>query len=318
MSPRALPRLAAVLLALLGAAAVLATTLALVAANRSPTPPHPFFDSPLRNYAHRGGGAHAPEATLPAFATAAEAGADALEMDVRLTADGVLVVMHDPEVDRTTEGSGPVSGMTLAELRRLNAGHRYRDPGGGFPYREAPIPAPTFAEVLEAQPDLPFVVEMKTPDTAEPLCEALRAAGRETRTLVGAFEQTGLDRFRRLCPETATSAGFREAAAFILLSRLGLEGLYRTGGGADFPTGSRAAPPNGSPQGPDALLVSETTGPLTVVTPSFLRAARRLNLPVVVWTVNDPDDMRRLLDLGVDGILTDAPGTLDRVLAERR
>lgn len=308
MSTRALPRLAAVLLALLGAAAVLATTLALVAANRSPTPPHPFFDSPLRNYAHRGGGAHAPEATLPAFATAAEAGADALEMDVRLTADGVLVVMHDPEVDRTTDGSGPVSGMTLAELRRLNAGHRYRDPGGGFPFREAPVRAPTFAEVLEAHPALPFVVEMKTPDTAAPLCEALRAAGRETRTLVGAFELAGLDRFRRLCPETPTSAGFREAAAFLLLSRLGLEGLYRTGeGGAAVP-----------PKGPDALLVSETTGPLTVVTHSFLRAARRLNLPVVVWTVNDPDDMRRLLDLGVDGILTDAPGTLDRILAERR
>lgn len=309
MNRRALPRLAAGLLALLGAAAVLATTLALVAANRSPTPPHPFFDSPLRNYAHRGGGVHAPEATLPAFAAASAAGADALEMDVRLTADGVLVVMHDPEVDRTTEGSGAVSGLTFAELRLLNAGWRFRDPAGGFPFREAPVRAPTFAEVLEAHPDLPFVVEMKTPDTAEPLCEALRAAGREGRTLVGAFEQAGLDRFRRLCPETATSAGFREAAAFILLSRLGLEGLYRTGAGgaADL-----------AQKGPDALLVSETTGPLTVVTRAFLRAARRLNLPVVVWTVNDPDDMRRLLDLGVDGILTDAPGTLDRVLAERR
>lgn len=308
MNLRALPQLAVVLLALLGGAAVVAAVLALVAANRSPSPPHPFFDTPLRNYAHRGGGADAPEATLAAFAAAAAAGADALEMDVRLTADGALVVMHDAEVDRTTEGSGPVSGMTLAELRRLNAGYRFRDAAGGFPFREAPERAPTFAEVLEAHPEIPFVVEMKTPDTADALCEALRAAGRETRTLVGAFEQPGLDRFRSACPNTPTSAGFREAAAFLLLSRLGLEGLFRTGeGGAASP-----------PAGPDALLVSETTGPLTVVTPAFLRAARRLNLPVVVWTVNDPDDMRRLLDLGVDGILTDAPGTLERVLAERR
>lgn len=308
MTSRARPRLAVVLLALLGGAAVLFAGLALLAANRSPTPPHPFFDTPLRNYAHRGGGAHAPESTLAAFAAAVDAGADALEMDVRLTADRALVVLHDPEVDRTTDGSGPVSEMTLPEVRRLNAGYRFRGPEGGFPFREAPERVPTFAEVLAAHPEIPFVVEMKTPDTADPLCEALRAAGRETRTLVGAFEQAGLDRFRRICPTTPTSAGFREAAAFLLLARLGLAGLYRTGGGG-------AAD---SPSGPDALLVSETTGPLTVVTPGFLRAARRRNLSVVVWTVNDPDDMRRLLDLGVDGILTDAPRTLERVLAERR
>lgn len=298
---------ASILFGLLALAAVCGVALALVAAAREPSAPHPFFDEPLRNYAHRGGGRNAPEATLEAFAAAAENGAEALEMDVRLTADGALVVLHDDTVDRTTDGSGAVSGMTLEQVKRLNAGHRFPGPSGGFPYRDAPARVPTFREVAEAHPDHPFVVELKTEGTAEPLCRELRAAGREERALVGSFARPELERFRRACPGAATSAAFSEAAAFIVLSRLRLEGLYRTGeGGAGE-----------APRGPDALLVSETNGPLTVVTPSFLAAARRLGLPVVVWTVNDPADMRRLLDQGVDGILTDDPKALHRLLAER-
>lgn len=298
---------ASILFGLLALAAVCGAALALLAAAREPSPPHPFFDEPLRNYAHRGGDRSAPEATLAAFAAAVENGAEVLEMDVRPTADGALVVLHDDTVDRTTDGGGPVSEMTLEQVKRLNAGHRFRAASGEFPYRSAPVRVPTFREVAEAHPDRPFVVELKTEGTAEPLCREIRAAGREERTLVGSFARPELDRFRRLCPRTPTSASFFEAAAFILLSRLRLEGLYRTGEGG---AGEAA-------RGPDALLVSETTGPLTVVTPSFLAAARRLGLPVVVWTVNDPADMRRLLDRGVDGILTDDPETLHRVLAER-
>ena len=216
MEPRGtwLRRAAIVLLVAFGATVALFGVLAALDAARAPKPRHEYFGTPLRNLAHRGGGANAPEATLPAFAAAAAAGADVLEMDVHLTADDALVVIHDASVDRTTGGSGRVAEMSLAALRALNAGDRFRAPGGGFPYRDAPIPVPTFAEVLEAHPDLPFVVEMKTAATAKPLCRAIRSAGRESRTLVGAFAQASLDRFRELCPEVATSASFAEVSRF--------------------------------------------------------------------------------------------------------
>lgn len=283
---------------LAGIAAAFYGVLAVVASMRPPAPGHEFFRAGMPNVAHRGGGMAAPEATLAAFAAAVAGGADVLEMDVHLTADGALVVIHDGSVDRTTDGSGSVAGMSLAELRELNAGHRFRDAGGGFPYRGNPVRVPTLAEVFAEHPGHRFMVEMKAADAAEPLCEEIRAAGLGERTLAAAIGQDALDRFRRACPEVATGASFREAVWFLLLSFAGLGEFFET-------------PAN-------ALLVSEAAGPLPVVTPRFLRAARRAGLPVFVWTVNRPETMARLLDLGVDGILTDDPPALARLLATRR
>lgn len=285
---------------LAGTLAVLATgygVLVLVASTRPPKPVHDFFGTPVRNLAHRGGSMLAPEATLAAFRAAAEAGADALEMDVRRTADGALVVIHDALVDRTTDGSGPVASLRLEELRSLNAGHHFRGPDGTFPYRAKPVRVPTFDEVLASHPDLRLVVEMKTPDTAEPLCRAIRAAGREMETLVAAFDRESLQRFRTACPAVATGGSFGEVVTFLALSLGRLAGLHD---GAF-----------------DALLVSEVSGPLRVVTPQFLRSARQAGLPVIVWTVNRPEEMRRLLDVGVGGILTDDPAALSAALARR-
>lgn len=281
--------------ATLGVFAAAYGVLVLVASTRPPRPVHDFFAAPVPNLAHRGGGMLAPEATLAAFAAAAEAGADVLEMDVHRSADGALVVIHDRTVDRTTDGSGAVGELRLEELRALNAGHRFRGPGGEFPYREEPLAIPTFEEVQAAHPDLPIVVEMKTPDTAEPLCRAIREAGRESRTLVAAFGGESLERFRGACPAVATGGSFGEVVVFLVLSLGRLAGLYD--------------PPF------DALLVSETSGPLRVVTPRLLRSARQAGLPVIVWTVNRAEDMQRLLALGVDGILTDDPATLSAVIA---
>ena len=270
----------------------------LLSRSRPPRATHPFFGVPARNFAHRGGAALAPEDTLAAFAASSAAEADILEMDVRLTADGVLVVIHDRLADRTTDGKGPIAEMGFAELRRLNAGHRFQTAEGRFPYREEPVPVPTFDEVQDAHPDHRFVVEMKTADTAEPLCRAIRSAGREMQTLVAAFDRESLERFRGACPGVATGAAFWETVAFLAMSYGRLPGFYD--GGAD------------------ALLVSENSGPLQVVTPRFLRSARQAGLPVIVWTINQPTDMKRLLDLGVDGLLTDDPAALAAVLASRR
>lgn len=269
--------------------------LVLVASTRPPRPTHDFFTAPVRNVAHRGGGMLAPEATLAAFGAAARAGADVLEMDVRLSADGALVVIHDRTVDRTTDGSGAVGELRFEELRSLNAGYRFRTPDGDFPHRGERLAIPTFDEVQAAHPDLPFVVEMKTLDTAEPLCRAIREAGREHRTLVAAFGGESLERFRSACPSVATGGSFGEVVVFLVLSLGRLAGLYD--------------PPF------DALLVSETSGPVRVVTPQLLRSARQAGLPVFVWTVNRADDMRRLLALGVDGILTDDPLALAAAVA---
>ena len=255
-----------------------------------------FFDPPVRNLAHRGGSLLAPEETLAAFAAAADIGVDALELDVHLSADGELVVFHDALVDRTTDGSGPLREMTLEELRELNAGYRFRDRTGAFPYRDDPVRIPRLAEVMEAHAGRRIVVEMKRPETAGPLCGLIRSFGRESSTLVAAFPRSALDDFRQGCPGVATGAGFSEAAWFMALSLLRLEGLF-------------SAPA-------DALLVSERTGPLTVVSQRFLDAARRVGLPVIVWTVNDPEEMRRLLEFGVDGILTDDPAALAEILRQ--
>ena len=294
MHPR-LRRLAFFLAGTLGVLAAAYGVLVLVASTRPPRPVHDFFTAPVRNVAHRGGGLLAPEATLAAFGAAVRAGADVLEMDVRLTADGALVVIHDSTVDRTTDGSGAVGELRLEELRSLNAGHRFRAPDGSFPYRAERLSIPTFEEVQTAHPDVPFVVEMKTLDTAEPLCRAIREAGREDRTLVAAFGGESLERFRGACPAVATGGSFGEVVVFLAMSLGQLAGLY--------------APPF------DALLVSETSGPVRVVTPRLLRSARRAGLPVFVWTVNRAEDMQRLLALGVDGILTDDPQALSAVIA---
>jgi glycerophosphoryl diester phosphodiesterase len=272
--------------------------LLLLASTRPPRPVHAFFEAPVQNLAHRGGATLAPESTLAAFRTAATAGADVLEMDVRLSADGRLVVIHDATVDRTTDGSGRVAALPFDELRTLNAGHRFAGPDGQFPYRDQHLPIPTFEEVQAAHPDLPFVVEMKTADTAEPLCRAIREAGRELRTAVAAFGAEPLDRFRSACPAVATGGSFREVVTFLAMSYAGLAGLYDPA----F----------------DALLLSETSGPVQVVAPRLLRAASHAGLPVIVWTVNDAGDMERLLALGVDGILTDDPATLARVVTTSR
>ena len=297
MRPR-LRRAAFLLAGALGGLAATYGVLVLVASTRPPTPTHDFFGAPAPNVAHRGGGMLAPEATLAAFAAAAGAGADVLEMDVRLSADGALVVIHDRTVDRTTDGSGAVADFRLEELRSLNAGHHFEMPDGHFPYREERLSVPTFEEVQAAHPDLRLVVEMKIPETAEPLCQAIRDAGQEHRTLVAAFARESLQRFRTVCPTVATGGSFGEVVIFLALSRARIAGIYD--------------PPF------DALLVSETSGPLRVVTPGLLRSARQAGLPVLVWTVNRAEDMERLIALGVDGILTDDPATLSAIIAGSR
>jgi len=233
---------------------------------------------------------------MTAFRAAVEAWwADMLELDVRLTSDGVVVVIHDATVDRTTDGSGAVADHTLDELRALDAGYRFVDTAGSHSFRGQGVTVPTLDEVLEAFPDMRLNIEAKEAAVAGPLVRVIARHAAEHRVLVAAeHEKTRSDARGYPGP---WGASYQHVLLFWLLHRL----------------------PGGSPYTPpvDIFQVPERSGRLRVVTPRFVREAHRLSIPVQVWTVNEEDDMRRLLDWGVDGIQTDRPDLLAAVLTEK-
>lgn len=258
-------------------------------------PGHPYLAGAPIFAAHRGGAALAPENTLEAFRLAVDRfGVDMLEMDVRLTADGEVVVLHDATVDRTTDGAGAVSSMRWADVRALDAGARFLDPSGRASFRGAGVRVPRFDEVLEAFPRTRLNVEVKCPDVARPFVERVRHHGAEQRVLLAAEHERcrrGVGDYRG-----PWGASRRQLRSFWILHRSPLGRLY-------------------TPRA-DALQVPFRYRGREVVSERFLAEAHRRNLPVHVWVVDETDDMRRLLAMGVDGIQTDRPDRLARVLHE--
>lgn len=265
-----------------------------------PVSDHDFFKQPGSRplvIAHRGGAGLWPENTIYGFERARDLGVDVIETDVRSTADGALVVIHDASVERTTDGAGRVGEMRLAELKRLDAGYRWSADGGrSFPLRAGGITVPTLEEVFAAFPGMRFNIEPKqdAPSLAEPLCRIIRKHGMTNRVIVGSFRQPVVDEFRRQCPEVATSASPSEVSRFLAMQKAGLGRAY-------------------SPS-MQALQVPEYVGGLRVLTRDFVEAAHGRNLEVHAWTVNEAEDMRRLLEMGVDGMMTDYPDRLMNVL----
>lgn len=255
---------------------------------------HPFFaGEQLLVLAHRGGRGRWPENTRFAFDRAAAIGVDGFELDVHATLDGTLVVLHDPTVDRTTSGRGPVRSYNLETLQSLDAGYHWSaDHGRTFPFRGRGIRVPTLEEILDAFPDMPMVIEIKqrSPSIVEPLCALLRARDRANRTVVGSFDSDTLRAFRRHCPEVATSLGEEEVRTFYLLSRAGLSRFYQPAA--------------------EAFQIPEWEGRHHLVTPRFIRDAHRHGMDLHVWTVNERAQMKRLIHHGVDGLITDFPDRL--------
>lgn len=286
------------------AGALLAAVAALYAASAlnvgGGPPPGPYTGDRVWNIAHQGGEGLWPSNTMYAFERAVALGADMLETDLHATRDGHLVTIHDASVNRTTEGRGLVKEMTLAQVRALDAGYRWTNDGGKtFPFRGKGARIATLDELLAAFPDTYVTVEIKQddPPIAGKLCDALRRAKHTDRALVASFKDAALRDFRRACPEVRTSMAEGEVRPVVLLSLAGLGGLARPAG--------------------DALQVPIAAGGIPVVTPRLLRDARRKRVAVQVWTINDEAEMRRLVALGVDGLITDRPDVLKRVLAER-
>jgi len=253
------------------------------------------------NLAHRGASALAPENTIEAFRLAVEAGAGGLELDVHMTRDGHIVVIHDATVDRTTSGNGAVSEMTLDELRRLDAGHNFSPDGGpARPYRGRGVRVPTLEEVLEEFPAVAVNIEIKagTPGIEETVLGVLREANALGRALVVSTLHDVVKRFRKVSGgHVSTGASRWEIGIFYISSRFRLEHLVRPAY--------------------DALQVPLRHRGIPLVTPRFLKAAHANGVRVDAWTINQADEMRSLLDLGVDVIMTDRPGTLAEVLENR-
>ncbi len=247
--------------------------------------------------AHRGGEGRWPSNTLFAFEQAVRLGADSLEMDLQRTADEVIVVRHDPFVESTTDGNGFIHDFTLKNLKQLDAGYTWtEDSGRTFPYRGKGITIPTLEEVFQAFPNTHLNIDIKPKEAqvVHQFSELIHKFGRLENITVGSFHDDQLRLFRRLCPHTPTAAGVSETCTFFLLSRIFLDRLYH---------------PKAK-----AFQIPEFAGVLHLITRRFIQAAHAQGILVHVWTVNERADMLRLIEWGVDGIITDYPDLLAAIL----
>jgi glycerophosphoryl diester phosphodiesterase len=243
----------------------------------------PFLDwpGPLA-FAHRGGASEAPENTLPAFEQAIRLGYRYLETDVHVTADGVLVAFHDDKLDRVTDAEGVISALPWSTVRQARVDGRE--------------PIPLLEELLGAFPEARINIDPKHDDAVEPLAEVIRRTGSANRVCVGAFSDRRIAKVRALVgPQLCVGMGPRQVAQLVSASR-GLPAGRLTGACAQVPTGPRRTP---------------------LVTARFVEAAHRRGIQVHVWTIDEPAEMARLLDLGVDGLMTDRPQVLREVLEWR-
>ncbi len=256
---------------------------------------------------HRGAAGLAPENTLAAFERGLAEGIDIIELDVQASSDGELVVIHDPTLERTTDGEGAVVDHTYAELARLDAGYRFCPHGfdsgaGEFPFRGKGVRISRLADVLATWPEQAFTVELK-PSPHPAYLPAIAALLRPEahRVIVGSFHHDLLVAFRALCSEVPTSCSAREIKQLFLLGRLPLVGRW-------------IQTPAVALQMPRTSDHDRDRG-IVLATRSFLRFAHARGIAVQVWTINDEATMRQLIALGVDGITTDRPDRLRTVRA---
>jgi glycerophosphoryl diester phosphodiesterase len=241
-----------------------------------------------RVFAHRGGSAIAPENTLAAFEMGLRVGADGLELDVHLSADGVPVVVHDATLERTTNAAGPVSARAAAELAGVDAGWHFAGPRGDFPFRGQGLGIPTLRDVLSRHRGVPIIIEMKidSEEMGQRVAADIRAAGADDSVCAAGYGTTSAASVRRALPHVATSASHAEVRLAV----------YRSWGG--WPA---KHPPFGGYQ------VPEHAGRIRIVSPRFIRHAHAAGLEVQVWTVDTEAEMERMLAWGADGLISNRP-----------
>jgi glycerophosphoryl diester phosphodiesterase len=249
---------------------------------------HPFARRDRLVFAHRGGAKLAPENTMAAFERGVSLGADGVECDVHLSRDGIPVVIHDATLERTTDATGAVACRTADELARVDAGYQFTADSTS-PFRGQDIGVPTLEHVLRRFPDIRVIIEMKQgePALARAVVDVIRRTDAIDRVCVGSFHQVGLNMIRSEEPRIATSASQSEARLTLYRS------WYRWPFGAKRPY--------------CAFQVPQRAGRLRVISRAFLRQAHQDGARVDVWVVDHPDEIRRLFEYGVDGIISDRP-----------
>ena len=274
---------------------------------------NPWLGRRVLAFAHQGGAREAPSSTIFALARAAAVGADALELDVHRSADDHLVVCHDATVDRTTDGTGRIADLTLEQLQALDNAHWWR-PGEVVDHEADPADRPlrgrapqerslgiaTLAEVLAAFPAVLLNLDIKqtAPDVVPyeaQLAEELVAAGRLDDVIVASFSDASLDAFKAQGTGIGTSCGPRDVLAL----------AQALAAGEPIPEQVRTHV---------AIQVPPRFAGADVVTAAAVHAAHDAGIAVHVWTIDDEVEMRRLIELGVDGVMSDRPSVLVSVL----
>lgn len=237
-------------------------------------------------FGHRGAAGIFPENTLEGFELAARIGVDVIETDAHVTRDGRVVLLHDPTVERTTDGVGEVASMTLAEVQSFDAGARFTD-GEARPFARRRLRIPTLDEALAALPDARFNIELKSEveGAAQVLVDTIARCGARGRVLLASEGGERMNDLRRIAPWAPTSFSAPEVFGFI-------SGLHEE---------AYEPPPACALQVPDVFDSFE------VVTERFVERARSLSIVVHVWTINDPAQSERLLAMGCEGLITDHP-----------
>lgn len=250
-------------------------------------PPNPLKRHRPLLFAHRGSSVLLPENTFPAFEFGLDCEADVLEIDVRISRDNDVMVFHDARVDRTTDGLGQVRDHRVLALKRLDAGYRFSDERGAY-FRGQSIRIPRLAELFDAYPDVVINIDIKDNwlPAARLLLEVIEKSDAVERTVVASFHGKVLQYFRQIAPHIPTSATFNEVLG-LYLARRGRTPLKR--------------------QHPIALQIPPRHGRIALDKPGFIEKIHERGRLVNYWTINDPQHMRKLLNAGADGIVTDRP-----------
>lgn len=263
-------------------------------------------DPDVLNIAHRGGKGLAPEGTLAAFDQAKDLNVDMFEYDIHRTKDGHLVIIHDASVDRTTNGTGRVNDLMLVEIQALDAGYSFMDARGDYVFRNQGIYIPTVAEVFQKYPDMRHLIEIK--DTNDPmvyediiqeLWHLIQIYQMEDNVMIGSFEQAIIERFEAVSwGQIPVGAGEQEVRKFVTMHVPYLNGLV----------GSNV----------DSLQLPTEAEGRDLTTSNIIQSAKKRQMSLYYWTINEEETMRTLVTKGVDGIITDYPDRMRKVTAEMR
>ena len=263
------------------------------------TPNHLFKRASIEMIAHRGGALEAPENTLMAFDHTIEISPHfILEMDIRLTKDEHLVVIHDDKVSRTTNGKGTVSEMTLEELQKLDAGWHYQNDKGEYIYRSQGVQIPSLREVLEKYPHQKMIIELKSLSikAAQKFIDVIEEFRAFEHVAIASYSHQAIDYIRSQRDWVFVATPTEIYKSLILLNMF-LEPI--------------------DPMNPDIYSIPEVSMFIPVLSKRLLREMHRREKPVFVWTVNEQEDMERLIELDIDGIITDRPTTLFQLIENK-